>query len=189
MENKRLHSYFFNCPCCSQPHARLFEYYAKFRGLIPETEPITEQMDATLIERVVMDEDRFAGRSLTVGDGVFRCGNCYEFFKFNGPYTDAVSLSREEKEIAITKFKPVRMRKYDAMRNAFEMLKKLTTNNGYSIDDTTGEICFLDGNGKEYKFKIADELIEEFYGANPNFKVDEGIRYPTLNEEAQKGAI
>lgn len=189
MGNKRLHSYFFNCPCCSQPHARLFEYYAKFRGLIPETEPITEQMDATLIERVVMDEDRFAGRSLTVGDGVFRCGNCYEFFKFDGPYTDAVKLTKEEKENAVAKFKPISMRKQDAMRNAFEMLKKLTTNNGYSIDDTTGEICLFDGNGREYKFKIADEIVESFYNENPNFVVEQGIKYPAMNEESQRTAI
>ena len=189
MGNKRLHSYFFNCPCCSQPHARLFEYYAKFRGLIPETEPITEQMDATLIERVVMDEDRFAGRSLTVGDGVFRCGNCYEFFRFDGPYTDAVALTMDEKEVAISKFKPVKMQKQDAMKNAFEMLKKLTTNNGYSIDDMTGEICFLDGNGKEYKFKIAEELVEGFFKSNPNFTVENYKTYQTYSQEAEKGAM
>lgn len=186
---QRLHTYFFNCPCCTQPHARVYEYYAKFRGFIPETEPLTPSMNAELFERVVMDEDRFAGRSVSVGDGFYRCGNCFEFFKFEGDYSEAVTLSKEEREIAISKFKPISLNKINAIRNAFEMLKKLTSNNGYSIDDTTGEICFFDANGKEYKFKIADELILGFYDNNPNFQIDKDLRYAAkldLEESKEK---
>lgn len=187
---QRLHTYFFSCPCCSQPHARVYEYYAKFLGFIPETTPITEQMNAKLFERVVMDEERFAGKSVTVGDGIYRCGNCYEFFKFEGPYSDAVALEPSEREIAISRFKPVSYRKEDAMKRAFDILVKLTTNNGYTVDDTTGEICFLDGNGKEYKFKIGQELIDSFYSDNPNIHVDEKINYSSSIEQVKEnGAI
>ena len=33
MENARLRSYDFKCPCCSEPHKRAFEYFAKFMGI------------------------------------------------------------------------------------------------------------------------------------------------------------
>ena len=40
MEKDRLMSYKFNCPCCGEPHKRLFEYFAKFYGMIPEDVPL-----------------------------------------------------------------------------------------------------------------------------------------------------
>ncbi len=173
MSQNRLHSYYFNCPCCTQPHARLFEYYAKFRGMIPENEPITPEMNATVMERVVMDEDRFVGRSTSLGDSVFRCGNCFEFFKFEDTVSDPVKLSKDEEEIAISKFKPIPLYKSDAIKFALDMFKKISTNDGYSINEETGEISIFDGNGREYCFKIADELVNGMLKNNPNFEIKE----------------
>lgn len=172
MDEKRLHSYYFECPCCNQLHARLFDYYAKFYGYIPEDVPLSSvHTEVSMIERVAMDEDNFAGRSVGLGDSTFRCGNCNEFFKFYDTKSNAVALTQEEKQVALAKFKPITMLRETAIKNAFDMLVKLTANRGYQVDAETGEICFLDGNGKEYKFKIAEELIDTFYGDNANFKV------------------
>lgn len=193
METKRLHSYIFNCPCCSQPHARLFEYYAKFRGLIPENEPLKNYPDATMIERVVMDEENFAGRSLSIGESVFRCGNCYEFFKFDDHYSEPTTLTVEEKECVQSKFRPVSMFRVDAIKNAFDMLKKLTYNNGYQINEFTGEISFNDANGRKYTFKIGDALVDGFFKDNPNFEIKDTLSVSKEKSaeiaESQKGAV
>ena len=171
MSNDRLKSYFFNCPCCNQTHIRLFEYYAKFYGQIPDNIPLSNFKDVSMIERVVMDEENFAGRSVGVGDSIFRCGNCNEFFKFEDSISYPKRLNNDELRYANMKFKPITMLRENAMKNAFDMLVKLTQNRGYQVDAESGEICFLDGNGREYKFKIGEELIDTFYGNNKNFKV------------------
>ena len=172
MSSDRLHSYFFNCPCCNQTHLRLFEYYAKFYGLIPDNVPLSHfKTDVSMLERVVMDEENFAGRSVGIGESTFRCGNCNEFFKFDDYISEPKKLNEDEKRYANCKFKPITMLRENAIKNAFEMLVKLTHNRGYQINAETGEISFKDGNGKEYKFKIGEELISTFYGDNKNFKV------------------
>ncbi len=173
MNSKRLQSYYFNCPCCTQPHARLFEYYAKFHGYIDEKDPLENYPDASLYERVVMDEENYAGKTLSLGESTFRCGNCYEFFKFDDYVSEPFKLSPTEAEEAKTKFKPITMYKYDAIKNAFEMLKRLSDNRGYRINDLTGEITIVDGNGREYVFNFGNELIDAFYQGNPNFAVRE----------------
>ncbi len=172
MDTNRLHSYFFNCPCCDQLYLRSFEYYAKFYGFIPEDVPLSSvHNEVSVYERVVLDEDNYVGRSVGVGDSTFRCGKCNEFFKFNDTVSQPVKLTVEEKEIAYSKFKPITMLRETAIKNAFDMLVKMTANRGYHIDAEKGEISFVDASGKEYSFKIAEELINTFYADNANFKV------------------
>ena len=185
----------FNCPCCTQPHARLFEYYAKFRGFIPENEPLSKYPDASMLERVVMDEENFAGRSLSLGESVFRCGNCFEYFKFDDYISEPVKLLEDEKAYVNSRFKPVSLYKNDAIKNAFEMLKKLTSNYDYQIDEYTGEISFADANGKRYSFNIGNQLVDGFFKDNPNFEIKDTLSIKRIREEeealnasSQKGA-
>ena len=56
MDNvKRLQSYYFECPCCKTTQKRLFEYYAKFHGLIDEKERLENFRDASMLERTIID--------------------------------------------------------------------------------------------------------------------------------------
>ena len=110
MEKDRLMSYKFNCPCCGEPHKRLFEYFAKFYGMVPDDVPLASvHTEKTMIERVTMDDGTYEGRSLPVGSGesTFRCGNCNEFFKFDDYNVEPRRLSKKEEDLAKTKFKPM----------------------------------------------------------------------------------
>ena len=104
MDNKRLRSYNFRCPCCNAKHKRLFEYYAKFHGLIEEDEPFPTHVPVGMLDRVEIESDTYESKTLTVsGDAIedktYRCGNCYEFFKFTDNYSDPIRLlEREEKD-------------------------------------------------------------------------------------------
>ena len=51
MEIKRLKSYDFKCPCCSEPHRRQFDYLAKYMGFIPEVEPLPTDREVTMLDR------------------------------------------------------------------------------------------------------------------------------------------
>ncbi len=187
MENKRLKSYDFKCPCCSEPHRRLFEYYGKYYGLIPEVEGIPEDKEVTLLERVVMhDETTFEGsRSIGIGDSVFRCGNCYEYFKFADTYSLPDKLTPSEKEEAEKKFKPITVLKNGAVMNAVASFDALINKCGCVYDENTNQIVIRDGKGREFRLDIADQLFEAFYGNNPMFDVKSSASWG-LEKQAQK---
>ena len=171
MDSKRLKSYNFKCPCCSEPHTRLFEYYAKFRGMIPEDQPLPEGVEVNMLERVVMDNGTYEGRSVTAGDGIFRCGNCFEFFKFNDKISEPVGLTQAEQRTANFLFKPIKVTYYQAVMNSIATFDSLLNSTGCEYDEVSRKIIVKNKNGKEYRLDFADELVKAFYGNNPNFEI------------------
>ena len=173
METKRLKSYDFKCPCCSEPHRRQFEYYAKFMGFIPEVEELPTDRDVTMLDRAVMhDESTFENsRTMPVGDGVFRCGNCYEYFKFEDQESLPVKLSEQERVEAERNFKPIKIVKRNAVMNAVASFDSLLNACGCVYDEETNDIVITTKQGKQIKLNIAEQLYEAFYNGNPMFDV------------------
>ena len=171
MQKERLKSYKFNCPCCKQGHNRLFEYYAKFYGPIPENQDLEQFKDIQLIERVVSDEPSIQGNSIGAGDSTFRCSNCYEFFKFDGSTGDPRQLFGFDKKIVEERFEPIPLTYEQAVMNSLAMLDELLNKNGCVFDERTGEILITRQDGKEYSFGFADSLVKSFYGENKNYEI------------------
>ena len=174
MESARLRSYDFKCPCCSEPHKRLFEYYAKFMGAIPEGEELPTDREVSMIEMASMkDQTVFENsRSVAVGNSTFRCGKCHEFFKFNDTnFAPPVMLTGKERDDAIKKFKPITVIRRAAILNSLGSLVSLLNQYGCVYDEVTNMIVIRDGRGAEYRIDIADQLYDAFYKDNPMFDV------------------
>ena len=174
MEKDRLMSYKFNCPCCGEPHKRLFEYFAKFYGFIPDEVPLASvPNEKSMLERVVMDDGTYEGRSLPVGNGesTFRCGNCFEYFKFDSRDfgVDPRPLVYTEKEQAKQKFKPITIIYRNAVMNALASFDSLINKFGCDYDEDTKELVVKNENGKEFRFDFAEQLVDVFYKNNPMF--------------------
>ena len=196
MENARLRSYDFKCPCCSEPHRRLFEYYGKFMGAIPEDQELPADREVSMLEIASMkDQTVFENsRSMSVGNSTFRCGKCHEFFRFpDTNFSAPMLLVGKEKEDAIKNFKPITIVKRAAVMNALGSLVGLLNQNGCVFDEETNEIVIRDGRGAEYRLQIADQLFNTFYKDNPMFDVKERERWgldklEQSNEPQQKQA-
>lgn len=173
MEIKRLKSYDFKCPCCSEPHRRQFDYLAKFMGFIPEVEPLPTDREVTMLDRAVMhDQTIYEGsRTMPIGDKVFRCGNCYEYFKFEDNESLPVKLSENEKQDVERKFKPITVVKRNAVMNAVASFDSLLNAQGCVFDEETNEIVIRTKQGKEIRLDIAEQLYHAFYDDNPMFDV------------------
>ena len=183
-QKNRLKSYQFNCPCCNEKHTRLFEYYAKFYGYIPEDVDIESvPNEKQMIERVVINDGVDTKRSMTVGDGIFRCGNCYEFFKFNDKESQPTRILEKDKNYALFKFKPIVMMKEDAVMNSVAAFDTMINNNGCEYEAETGSIVIRGNNGEVFKIGIAEQLFEAFYGKNPMFEIKDNSSWGI---EAQK---
>ena len=188
MDIKRLKSYDFQCPCCLEPHKRLFEYYAKFHGEIPEGEEFPKDADISMIQRAVMhDQTTFEGsRTIAVDKGVFRCGNCYEYFKFNDETSEPIKLGPEESKSFDKGFKPIIVLKKNAMMNAMASLDGLLNTYGCEYDENTNEIVISYGRGKEIRLDIANQLFEAFYKDNPMFDVKESENWAVVSQPSQE---
>ncbi len=172
MENKRLRSYNFKCPCCEQFHKREFEYIAKYHGFISEKENLSDFDDPSMIEWVSMDDGTYEGRSVRSGEeSVFRCGNCYEFFKFDDYEAEPRKLTENEERLAKYQFKPITIIKNNAVMNSVASFVTLVNKYGCSYDQETGDIIVKNEDGKEFKFNIAEQLFETLYAKNPMFDV------------------
>lgn len=175
MDDKRLRSYRFKCPCCEAKHERLFEYYAKFYGLLNEDEPFPTHVPVSMLERVVLESDTYESKSLSVsGEGfksTFRCGNCYEFFKFNDEFSDPVKLSYDETMEARGSFKPITLSYEKAVMNSVAIFDSIINKNGCAYDEDKKELVIFGERGKEYRMKIDEEFVKAFYGNNPMFYV------------------
>lgn len=176
MDNTRLRSYDFRCPCCNAKHKRLFEYYAKFHGLIGEDEPIPTHVPSYMLERVVLESETYESKSLTVTsdaleDKTYRCGNCYEFFKFVDNTSEPMKLLEREKKVAVSSFKPLEITYEKAVMNAMATLDAVINKNGCAFDEDSKEVVIFGERGKEYRLKIDDELVKAFYADNPMFQV------------------
>ena len=177
-QKDRLKSYQFNCPCCNEKHTRLFEYYAKFYGFIPEDRDIeTVPNEKYMLERVVIDGGVETKRSMTVGDGVFRCGNCFEFFKFEDKTSQPIRILEKDKNLALTKFKPIVMLKEDAVMNSVAAFDSMINVNGCEYEAETGSIVIHGNDGKVFKFNIAEQLFQTFYGNNPMFDIKDNSKW------------
>ncbi len=187
---EKLRSYDFNCPCCKQPHRRLFDYFQKYHGAVAEDVVLTDDMDIQMLERSVMDDGTYEGRTLTIGNSTFRCGNCHEYFKFydNEFESPPVRLSENEKRFAETRFKPITIIKDNAIMNAVASFDSLVNRFGCSFDSEDGSIVILNEQGKEFRFKIADELMRVLYEGNPTFDVKAGAKWGLEEQSAQKQA-
>ena len=185
MDNARLRSYDFKCPCCSEPHTRLFEYYQKFRGLVPEDEEISSDREVSMLERVSMkDQTVFEeSRSIGMGDSVFRCGKCHEFFKFNGTdFVDPELIVGAEKEKIEQEFNPIVIVKRNAVMNSVASFVSLVEKYGCTYDEKEEALVIRDENGKEYKLPIARQLFDTFYKDNPMFNVKKSEQWAFDNE-------
>ncbi len=171
MSIERLKSYHFNCPCCFQDHKRIFEYYAKYRGFISEEEPLPENEELTIIQRAIMDRDTLEGRSIPIGDGVFRCGNCYEFFKFVDNSSQPRELTQTEKTEAMQNFRPLVITKEQAIMNAVASLDLLLNKYGCYYNQETQSIVINTDSGSQFSFNIAEQLLDVFYKNNPIFDI------------------
>lgn len=175
MENlKRLQSYYFECPCCNSTQKRLFEYYAKFHGFIDEKEKFEDFKDPSLLERIVIDgaDER---RTIKIeGEPIYRCGVCYEYFKFDDNFSPPRELTEPEKIDANIRFRPVSVTPDVAVMNSVAFFDKLLNENGCSINPN-GEVEIHGNNGAIYTFDIADALVNAFYN-NPNMVVNEAYQ-------------
>ena len=175
MENTRLRSYRFRCPCCEAKHQRLFEYYAKFHGLIKEDEPFPTHVPVSMLERVVLEGNTYESKSLSVpGDefkSTFRCGNCFEFFKFNDDVSDPVKLSYDEQFEARGHFRPIELTYEKAVLNSVAIFDSIINKNGCAFDEDSKELVIYGERGKEYRMKIDEEFVKAFYADNPMFYV------------------
>lgn len=185
MEINRKKSYSFNCPCCSQPHTRRFDYYAKFRGFINENESIADVNGAYVYESAVVDNGIFEEKTLSVGDGIYRCGNCFEFFKFTDDESAPVRLNDKEKQVAKSKFKPINIVYDKAVMNSVASFFSLLENYGCEFDWDKNEIVISGAGGKEYRFNFADKFVEAFYGKNPMFDIKETAAWG-LNKQSEQ---
>ena len=186
MDNNRLRSYDFRCPCCEEPHRRLFEYYVKFAGMLPEDQEIPKDREVSMIERVTMKDQTVYedSRSITLGDSTFRCGKCHEFFKFNGTdYSAPILLSGKEKDDAVKKFKPLKIVKRTAVMNSLASLVSLVNQYGCTYDEKDNSLVVVDKDGKEFRFKIVSELFDAFYKDNPMFDVKKDEQWAFDNKE------
>lgn len=194
MESARLRSYDFKCPCCSEPHRRKFEYFAKFMGAIPEDQELPTDREVSMIEMAQMkDQTVFENsRSLPVGNSTFRCGKCHEFFQFaDTDFSPPVLLSGKERENAMKNFKPITVVKRNAVMNSLGSLVGLLNQYGCVYDENDKTIVITDKAGKEYRLPIAEQLFDAFYKDNPMFDVKkhEKWAFDTFeNEAAQKQA-
>jgi len=190
MESKRLRSYEFRCPCCSEPHRREFKYFARFMGEIPEEDELPKDREVTMVEMAVMkDQTVFEeSRSMSLGDSVFRCGKCHEFFKFLDPTSNPSKLQPDERKVAENKFKPITVVKRNAVLNSIGSLVSLLNKYGCIYDEDTNSIVIRDENGKEYDFAIADQLFNAFYGNNPMFDVKKTAHWAFTEENAEQKA-
>lgn len=186
MDNTRLRSYDFRCPCCEEPHRRLFEYYVKFAGVLPEDQDIPKDRDVTMIERVSMKDQTVYedSRSISLGDSTFRCGKCHEFFKFNDKdYSAPILLEGKEKDEAVKKFKPLVVVKRTAVMNSLASLVSLVNQYGCTYDEKENSLVVVDKDGKEFRFKIANQLFDAFYKENPMFDVKKDEQWAFENAE------
>lgn len=169
-DSERLRSYPFKCPCCEKQHKRVFEYMAKFRGFIPEEESLEQYSEVSMLERAVMPESD-EKRSIKVeNEPIFRCGNCFEFFRFDDNVSEPRRLNEVEKRYAKAMFKPVDIPYERAAMNSVAFFDQLINKRGCSVDYCTGEIVLYGEDGETYRLDIGKELVKAFYD-NPNFKV------------------
>ncbi len=172
-DNTRLKSYAFRCPCCEEPHNRLYEYFTMGGEEIMEYEDISKMNHIKLFERVEMQNQNsfINSRSLKVDGGFYRCGKCYEFFKFESPTSMPVPVTPAEKEVALKNFKPAVMMKNAAVMNAVAALDTLLNSNGCYYDTHDDVLVVTDASGKEIKLDIVDQLCGAFLKDNPMIKV------------------
>ena len=175
MKNERLVSYKFGCPCCNEPHTRIFDYYAKFKGYIPEIEDLDKYKEVQMLERVVMNGEIYEERSLPAGDSTFRCGKCFEFFKFDDKTSKPRILTEEEKIKTKEKFKPIPIDKEVAVLNSVASFDHLINKYGCKYDVRTGNLVIIDDKNREITINIAEQLLDVFYRTNPNFEVRSNI--------------
>ncbi len=175
MENlKRLQSYYFECPCCKSTQKRLFEYYAKFHGFIDEKENLKNFNEPSMLERVEIDGSDEKRTIKIQGQPIYRCGVCYEFFKFKNNYSQPETLTEPEKLDALSKFKPVSVTPDIAVMNSVAFFDKLLNENGCALN-ANGEIEIRGKNGEVYSFDIAEALVAAFYN-NPNMQINEAYQ-------------
>lgn len=176
MENtKRLQSYYFKCPCCKSTQKRLFEYYAKFHGYIDEKERLEDFREPSFLERVVIDGSDERKTVKIEGEPTYRCGICYEFFKFDDNESSPRTLAEPEKLDAYSRFKPIKLLPDTAIMNSVAYFDKLLNENGCSINQN-GEIVIRANNGAEYTFDISVALVNAFYN-NPNMGVNDNYKW------------
>ena len=182
MENlKRLQSYYFECPCCKTTQKRLFEYYAKFHGFIDERDRLENYRDPLMLERVIIDGVDERKTIKIEGEPIFRCGMCYEFFRFDDNASEPRRLSEPEKMDAMARFKPVKLSPDVAVMNSVAFFDKLLNENGCTIN-ANGEVVIHGNNGAVYTFDIAQALVSAFYN-NPNMVVNEAYEKRPLYKE------
>ena len=178
---KRLQSYYFECPCCKTTQKRLFEYYAKFHGLIDERDRLENYRDPLMLERVIIDGVDERKTIKIEGEPIFRCGMCYEFFRFDDNVSEPRRLSEPEKMDAMARFKPVKLSPDVAVMNSVAFFDKLLNENGCTIN-ANGEVVICGNNGAVYTFDIAQALVSAFYN-NPNMVVNEAYEKRPLYKE------